>query len=593
MYSILKSNLGRRILLLVTVSTLLVLANLAISGWLAVRQSTQRVLHERQALAQATGSYLDYVLRQNLRSLDSINYAAGVDVEDSDLEPEKRALHSLYLASIFDGGVFITDQNGTVLWSEPFSQDFVGSNISNYPSILQSLADKKPTISNIITIGPDSEEAVFMASPLRNREGRIVGLVGGRIDPSGRALQDFVHTVNLGETSHIDIIDGNGVVLASSDPSRVLKLDSEISRQGEAEVSESSLLTTAPWSVAVRQAASEALAPVRSMGQRFIIFGLASLFIALFLGWGMARSMVRPISRLTTAAQRISQGNLSQPIPPLGSDEIGELSRSFDTMRVELKRLLDEIQEWNRALEAKVEERTRQLEASYREIERKEAARGELLRKVLSAQEEERKRIARELHDETSQSLVGLVMRLEAAMAIPGMADGNLRDKLSDIKALAVRTIDNVHKIIFDLRPSVLDDLGLLSALRWYASNRLENLGIKTRIEVTGEEIKLPPQIEIALFRITQEALNNIARHARAQNVVLSVEYKDSSIRIEVEDDGIGFDVDAVSLKPDKVQGVGLLGMKERIMLLGGDFDIESQPGGGTRLTVEVNLARG
>ena len=590
MNSIIKSNLGRRILLLVAVSMLLMLTALVISGWLAIRQSSDRISHERQALAQATGKYLDYILRQNLERLDSIRFAQGVDIEDSDLEPEKRALHSTYLGSIFDDGVFITDQQGTVLWAEPFRQDFVGTSISSYPPVWQSLYSRKPSVSDIFTIEPSGKNVIFMVTPLRNREGKIVGLVGGQIDPTGRTLHEFTRPVELGETSSIDVIDSNGVVLASSDSQRILRRDQEGTNQGEAEVTELAHLATAPWSVAIRQSEKEALAPVRTMERRFIIFGLSSLAIALFLSWGMARSLVRPIGQLTTAAQNISQGDLSQPIPQLGSDEIGELSRSFDAMRIALKKSLAEIQEWNRELETKVGERTRQLEDSYREIERKEAVRGELLRKILTVQEEERKRIARELHDETTQSLLGLVMRLEAATAIPSEAAVKMKNMLTDIRSLAVRTLDSVHKIIFDLRPSVLDDLGFLSALRWYAENRLGALDIKARVEVTGEERKLPPQVEIVLFRVIQEAITNIVKHAEAHNVVLGVEFKDSAIVIEVEDDGKGFDVEAVSPQADKTQGLGLLGMKERVTLLGGKFNIESQPDSGTHLTIEVPL---
>lgn len=590
MFSVLKSNLGRRIVFLVSLSMFLILTALVISGWLAIRQSSEQIFEQRQYLAQATSNHLDFVLRQSLERLDSFQFTQDVNIEDGNLEPEKRALHSTYLGSIFDDGAFITDQGGTVLWIEPFRSGFVGTNIGHYPSIQQSLNSGKPSVSNILTVAPGGKKAIFVVTSLRNQEGRIVGLVGGQIDPMGRVLQESTQLFSLGQGSYIDIVDGNGVVVASSDPQRILKKEGEISNHEQAEVTVSAALSISPWSVVVRQTESEAFAPVRTMEQRFVLFGLSSLVIALFLSWGMARSIVKPIGQLNAAAQHISQGDLSLPIAQLGSDEIGELSQSLDAMRIELKKSLDEIQQWNQTLEAKVEERTRQLEDSYREIERKEAAREELLRKVLTVQEEERKRIARELHDETTQSLSGLVMKLEAAIAAPVEADGKIKDKLLDIRDLAVRTIDNVHKAIFDLRPSVLDDLGLLSALRWYAENRLRALNIKVRVEVTGEERKLSPEVEIALFRVVQEAINNIVRHAEAHNMVLGVEFKDSSIVIEVEDDGKGFDVQAVSLRADRVHGLGLLGMKERVALLGGNMDIESRPGRGTHLTIIVPL---
>lgn len=534
MYPVLRSNLGRRIILLVTVSMLLILVALGVSGSLAIRQSADQVASERRALAQATGAYLEHVLEQNLERLDSVRFAQGVDIEDSDMEPERRALHSIYLGSIFDDGVFITDEQGTVLYAEPFAEGFVGSNLSNLPPIVQSLNSRKPSISNVLTVEPSGKRVIFMVTPLRNIEGRVVGLVGGKIDPTGRTLQDITELVEHGQTSHVSVIDGNGVILASSDRQRILKTEEEVASQGKAEVTGLAPLSLAPWSVAFRQSETEALAPVRAMEQRFIVFGLSALVVALFLSWGMARSLVRPIGQLNAAAQSISQGDLSQPTPELGSDEIGELSRSLDAMRIALKKSLDEMQDWNTELEAKVEVRTKQLEDSYREIERKEAARGELLRKILTAQEEERKRIARELHDETTQSLLGLLMKLEAASKTPSEASSIDSDMLMDVKNLAVETLDNVRRIIHDLRPSVLDDLGLLSAIRWYAEARFGSVAIKARVELTGEDRSLAPEIETALFRVVQEAIANIVRHAEAHNAVISVELEDAAVRIEV-----------------------------------------------------------
>ncbi|MBM2825901.1 MAG: hypothetical protein HW402_1565 [Dehalococcoidales bacterium] len=593
MFAIFRSHLGRRILLLGGMSTLFVLAALAISGWLAIEEGSQQIYQERQALAQTTASYLDYILRQNLERLESVRFAPGVDIEDSDMEAEKKALHSTYLGSIFDGGVFMTNQEGTVLWVEPFRSAFSGANISHYPVVQESLKTGKPLVSDALSSEPDGKKVIFILSALRNPEGIIVGLVGGQISAPLRVLQEFTQFAELGETSYSDVIDSNGVILASTNPAHPLKVESEITGQEPAGLTVLAPLSTAGWSVVISQSEREALAPVRKMEQRFIIFGLASLVMALFFSWGMARSLIKPVVQLTIAARNISQGDLSRPITPLGNDEVSELSRSLENMRIALKTSLEEIQEWNRALEAKVDERTSQLQDTSREIKQSEATRRELLHKLLGAQEDERRRVARELHDETSQRLAGLVMRLDAVLSTPDETNGKIKNMLADIKNLAVSTIDNVHKLIFDLRPLVLDDLGLLSALRWYAENRLGEYGIKTRVEVTGEEQKLPSQTETAIFRVVQEAITNVVKHAEAQNLVLSVEFGDSTLRIEVEDDGKGFDVEAVTLQADSNRGLGLLGMKERVSLLGGQLGIESAPGGGTHLTIEVPLHPG
>ncbi|HLB28305.1 MAG TPA: HAMP domain-containing protein, partial [Dehalococcoidales bacterium] len=353
MFQATRSNLGRRIIFLVAVSVLLVLAGLGLSGWQAVRQSSEQVFHERQALALATGTYLDYILRQNLERLDSISFAPGVDIEDGDPEPEKRALHSAYLGSIFNDGVFIADQRDIVLWVEPFRQAFIGANITGYPLLQQANGSLKPSISNVFKAGSPAKDIILVVTPLRNPSGKVVGLVGGQIDLAERSLPIFSQPTELGETSYIDITDSNGVILASSDPTHIMQKSLGGNNQ-QAIATEPAALATAPWSVVIGQSKDEAMAPVRAIQQRFIIFGFSAVALALLLSWGMARSLVKPIGQLTAAAETISRGNLEQSVPQLGSDEIGKLSRSFDAMRVALRDSLEEIQTWNKALESKV-----------------------------------------------------------------------------------------------------------------------------------------------------------------------------------------------------------------------------------------------
>ncbi len=269
-----------------------------------------------------------------------------------------------------------------------------------------------------------------------------------------------------------------------------------------------------------------------------------------------------------------------------------------------LKGSLESIQAWGRQLEARVQERTRELEASrdhqrkvaeenvalYEEVRRKEAARSELLKKVIIAQEEERRRIARELHDETSQALTALVLGMETAALAPGTERGRVQEKLAELKELAVETLEDVHRLIYDLRPSVLDDLGLAAGLNWYAESRLQPAGVRVRVLVTGEEKRLPVEVETALFRIGQEAISNAARHANAANVMLGLDFQDSRITLEVQDDGVGFDVAGVTESAAQRPGWGILGMQERAILLGGTLEITSDPGKGTGVKASIPL---
>jgi signal transduction histidine kinase len=325
-----------------------------------------------------------------------------------------------------------------------------------------------------------------------------------------------------------------------------------------------------------------------------------SFLLALLVAWATVRSITRPVTMLTSTAERIASGDLSQEVPDLGKDEIGQMARTFETMRVRLRDSLESIQAGSRELEKRVQERTQELETSrdhlrrvaeenaalYEELKQKESVRGELLKKVIGAQEEERRRIARELHDETSQALTVLVMGMEAVTLGPRLSKEQLREKLSGLKGLAVQTLDEVHNLIYDLRPSILDDLGLVAGLEWYAENRLEPLGLGVHVEVSGQARRLPPEVETALFRIGQEAISNVARHAEASNVCLTIGFNADAVSLEVEDDGRGFRpaVEATAAST----GWGLLGMRERAALLKGELAITSEPGRGTCVTVRV-----
>lgn len=224
----------------------------------------------------------------------------------------------------------------------------------------------------------------------------------------------------------------------------------------------------------------------------------------------------------------------------------------------------------------------------YEELQRKEEMRGDLLHLIISTQEEERRRIARGLHDEISQALTSLTVNLEAlANALPLDAD-NMRNRLRGIQSTAIRTLDEIHKVIWELRPTLLDDLGLVAAVEWLAETHLEASNIKVHLETAGMERRLPSKIETAIFRIIQEAITNIIRHANAESACISLDFEESHVVTHVEDDGRGFDIDEAMRATKRGRGLGLLSMKERAELLGGVFSIRSNPGQGTQIDVRI-----
>jgi signal transduction histidine kinase len=261
-------------------------------------------------------------------------------------------------------------------------------------------------------------------------------------------------------------------------------------------------------------------------------------------------------------------------------DEIGELAGSFNQMAVGLGEKAQ--------LEQKVLERTEELERLNEELRHKEAVRGQLLSKLITAQEEERKRVARDLHDQLGQALSAMTMGMEAAeRALPSELDA-LKERLLRAKSLATRALEQTHELILDLRPIVLDDLGLIAAMRSYAEEHLVPRGVEVQVTQRGTARRLPPELEITLFRIVQEAINNIANHAAAQHASIVIEFRDSVVEVVVVDDGRGFDSATVFDPDDGGRGFGLLGMKERATLAEGTLDIDSQTGRGTRITITM-----
>ena len=226
----------------------------------------------------------------------------------------------------------------------------------------------------------------------------------------------------------------------------------------------------------------------------------------------------------------------------------------------------------------------------YSESKQKEETRGQLLTSIINAQEEERKRISRELHDESGQILTAAIMNIESIENLVSSKEHLLKEKIAGVKGMLVRTLEDLRRLTHDLRPMALDDLGLASAIRAYAKNRLEPMNIQVKMETRGMSTgrRLSPPIETAIFRIIQEATTNIIKHAEAHKVEIQLTIENDIIKATVEDDGKGFEADPVFGSEPKRQPLGLLGIKERVALLGGTFSVRSRLRHGTRLTVEI-----
>jgi len=209
------------------------------------------------------------------------------------------------------------------------------------------------------------------------------------------------------------------------------------------------------------------------------------------------------------------------------------------------------------------------------------------LRQITRAQEDERKRMARELHDDTAQALLFLSRRLEMLAAYEGVPEP-LMQRLEELRELTSSTLRGVRRFSQDLRPPILDDLGLLPALEGLAADLSEEEGIGAALEVLGDQRRLSPETELALFRIAQEALRNVRRHSQASLAMITVEFDDARTRITISDDGHGFQLPEAVGSLAQMGKLGLIGMQERAQLLGGTLTLQSELNHGTAVVVEV-----
>jgi two-component system sensor histidine kinase UhpB len=208
---------------------------------------------------------------------------------------------------------------------------------------------------------------------------------------------------------------------------------------------------------------------------------------------------------------------------------------------------------------------------------------------LINAQEAERGRLSRELHDEIGQALTAIKINLESIhKEIPHELSGDTGESFKETDTLVDNILDQIHQISLDLRPSILDDLGLVPTLNWYVKRFAQRMNIPADFSPGKFKERLDPELETVIYRVVQEALTNVAKHAQAEQVWVSLERDGENVRVSIEDDGGGFDLDVVTKKTPEKRGAGLLGIQERAMLMGGRAEIRSAVNKGTRIDMRI-----
>lgn len=303
---------------------------------------------------------------------------------------------------------------------------------------------------------------------------------------------------------------------------------------------------------------------IKQASERIIFFTLLIVLGISIIGYFIIFILYKPVTDLITAVNKVSQGNFKIRVEPRFNDDMGKLTQSFNVM-------------------------VNNLEHTQDELEKKEQIRIQLMQKIISSQEDERNRIARELHDSIGQLLTSLKLGMKAIE--PDILPEGGRKKIEKFRILLDASLEDIHNLAVELRPPLLSDFGLFKAIENYSKEFENNFDIAVHYKIIklNESYRLPSPVEVGLYRVIQEALTNIAKHANATEVNIIFEKTGSNLFLSITDNGKGFESETIISKTER-KSLGIFGMQERIFILGGNLKIDSKPGKGSKIAIDIPL---
>ncbi|HLF75217.1 MAG TPA: ATP-binding protein [Anaerolineales bacterium] len=548
-------------LLAITVLPLTVLLLLIAFGSVSMHQQDMRALvGERDERAvQAAASALASELHHRAASIASLVALVESSGDTASIFTTED------LISDFDGGLAYLDEGGRVLTSNGKETGFWDS-VAQTPMPLASASDPGPVFSDPL---PDTgSKRLFIVVSQYSASQRIS--VTGAFDPELLARQTLSASYPGGNVA-IYLVDPSRRLLFTSGslaaeslapdhPGVTEALRGESGtvyvKKGNAEhvVAYSSIPPTG-WALITEEEWEMVVSPSLQLTQMAPLVLVPAFILALVALWFVATRIVQPLQKLETKAAALAWGDFDTIKEPVGG--------------------ISEVQH----LQMELTEMARKVQAA-------QAGLHNYIGAITSAQEEERLRLARELHDDTIQSVIALKQRVQLAQR--SVKDPTSLRTLRELENLSEQTIENLRRMTRALRPIYLEDLGLVTALEMLARETSQSHSLDVSFQKFGEEQRLSREVELALYRIAQEALSNVVRHANARRANLQITFGDSEVRLEVSDDGAGFQMPKSPTDFAPGGHFGLLGIRERAELIGARLEVESAPGKGTRLRVSL-----
>jgi signal transduction histidine kinase len=551
----------------------LIVFGLVTAGILSYRRVVVQLLINHQSqLAVAAASNLSQVIDSYVIVLDTL--ASHIDIYDDATETQTALLkEATHLLEIFNAGVLLVDPSGNRLAEVSFQQSMVLSNLTQADFFSNARATRSPAISGGLVNQGSSQPIIIIATPIYDQNEGFRGALLGGIYLTDSRLTEPMRSMVIGEHRFAYLVDKDGQVIYHTFPEQNRDTQSDLpfihmalsgeqggmqwkNISGERFIIGYAPVASAGWGLVLEEPWAIVTSPARIYGYMLILAGLAAFITVMLLGWFGVRRIVTPIQALSNQARQLVTVDGIEPIAESGISEIDSLEHSFDQMAHQI--------------------------ALYRVGLRRYVG------AITQKQEDESRHIARELHDETVQSLLAISRSLELEQA--SESDPERLKRLVEMQKLVSETLSGVRQISRDLRPLVLEDLGLIPALQ--ALVRSAHLGPgavpHVKLEVPGKPVRLHAQQELALYRITQEALTNARKHAQPTGVRVTLRVDNGSILLEIEDDGKGFQV------PDSLSELaqrgcfGLMGIQERVWEMGGRLVLRSAPGEGALLQINM-----
>jgi signal transduction histidine kinase len=561
--------------LLFTILPLAIMLALAVgSVFYAYQQVAEKLALSRdQELARVSAERLSENMAGFRRVLTTL---ANLDiVRGGDPTLQKTALtQARDLLIDFDGGIMVLNADGIVTVTEPYRPDMLGQNFSDQSYFRNTRALRSFTFSDIIREAGSGEDIIVAAVPIISRDGTFQGVLTGRFYVHFQRIGEEIQKLRVSDVGEAYLIDRNGRVIYHPDYSLISADFSQrrsvfnlmrgeregaliIEEPGKArQVVGYAIVGATGWGLVIQEPWTTVVAPARiSLRPIILALVIGVGLVAFIISLGVQR-VIGPITEMAAHSRLVAAGDYEVQVTPSTIRELRDLGNAFNEM--------------------------------VGQIARYQAGLRQYVAAITRTQEEERKRIARDLHDDTVQSLIAIGQRVELAREMVTEDPQNTVEQLRDLRKMITRTTDSVRQFSRDLRPTVLEDLGLVAALQYLVNELAQQDTIEVTLDVEGTAEDLSPDMEVTIYRIVQEALTNVRKHAHASRAQVQAQFLSRQVVVTIQDNGTGFTMPEETADLASIGNFGLMGLKERAQLFGGQMTIISQPGHGT--TVKVVL---